>query len=206
MLFETSAQQEILLSVRTLDGRGNYDLTVEGTVLLAEGSDSDAARVAALIRRVLSQCERIDAAEETDQQVSSYSPPLQPTSSVAPFDWPAQCRAKDLSIHDNYVDVKLPSGRQQRIGVEYAGYAYRLSTFVAKQAFVASHPELQIQTWLRNGLARLVGFRADSKGRLVAESWVPNIELNQEDFRFYVRILAQSAGQFEYAMTGRDAD
>jgi len=121
------------------------------------------------------------------------------------FDWRIACRAKDFSIDEPYVEVTLIDGRRQRVCVERDGASFRLSTFVVKQGLVAALTDLPLQTWIRNSHAQLAGFRLDRKRRLVAEAWTPTIGLTPEDIRVYLRVLAQAANRFEYALTGKIA-
>jgi len=207
-LFEKAAMEGVRLAVVPAEEKRLYDLTVEGDVLLAERSESDAARVAALVRRVLIQSERLKAADgalPTGYRLGNQAPlPVDPIPESV--DWRIACRAKDLTIDGPFVDVKLTDERGQSVCIEYDGDAYRLSTFVAKQALVSGLSDLPLQTWNRNKLAQLVGFGMDRKRRLVGEAWIPNISLTAEDIRLYVRILANAADRFEYALTGKDAE
>jgi hypothetical protein len=206
-LFEKAAVDGIRLAVAAPDEKRAYDLTIEGDILLGERSESDAERVAALIRRVLRQREllkRADGVRPTEHLLANQAKPVD--FKPEPFDWRIACRAKDLSINDSYVEVRLADERRQSVYVERDSDSFRLSTFVAKQALVAALSDLPLQTWTRNRHAHLVGFRMDAKRRLVAEAWIPNIGLTPEDLRLYLRVLAQAADRFEYALTGKDAE
>jgi hypothetical protein len=206
-LFEKAAIEGIRLAVAAPDEKRAYDLTIEGDILLGERSESDSERVAALIRRVLHQWELLKSADGVRPTERSPGNPAKGDGhNPESFDWPIVCRAKDLSINDPYVEVILPDGRRQSVCVERDGDSFRLSTFVAKQALVAALSDLPLQTWIRNSHTHLVGFRMDRKRRLVAEAWIPNVGLTPEDVRFYLRVLAQAADRFEYALTGKDAE
>jgi hypothetical protein len=207
-LFEKAAIEGICLAIRDSDEKRTYDVTIEGDIVLAERSASDAARIVALLRRVLGQSELLkppDGARSPGNSLGNALP-LQVEPYPESFDWSTACRAKDFSINCPYVDVSLPGGRRQSIFVEYDGGAYRLSTFIAKQAVVSALSDLPLQTWSRNNFAQLVGFRMDCKRRLVGEAWIPNIGLTPEDICFYLRVVAQAADRFEYALTGKDAE
>ena len=67
-------------------------------------------------------------------------------------------------------------------------------------------PDLPIQVWLRNRATALVGFRIDSRGRLVGEALVPKAGLTAEEFQIYVRAVAVQCDRLEYLLTGRDQE
>lgn len=121
-------------------------------------------------------------------------------------EWGQLCRAKDLEIDEPYVAVKCKGYRRQRVAVEDQGDAYLISAFVARQAVVASLPDVPIQAWLRNRALMLVGFRIDRQGRLIGEAWIPRAGLDAEEFQLYVRMLATECDRFEYALTGKDVE
>jgi hypothetical protein len=121
-------------------------------------------------------------------------------------DWVRFCRAKDLSIDESHIDVGLGNERQHRVTVEEGDDTYLISAFVVRQAVVASLPDLPIQSWLRNRVTALVGFRIDRQGRLVAEASVPKMGLTAGEFQLYVRTVAVESDRFEYILTGRDVE
>ncbi len=121
-------------------------------------------------------------------------------------EWRRLCRAKDLEVDENYIDVKCNGERRQRVAVEDQEEAYMISAVVVRQAVVASLPDLPIQTWLRNRALMLVGFRIDRQHRLVGEAWIPKAGLVAEEFQLYVRMLATECDRFEYALTGKDIE
>ncbi len=58
--------------------------------------------------------------------------------------------------------------------------------------------------WLRNRRSRLVGFRVDGSGALVAHGWTPKIGLTSEAFQTLVRTVAREADRYEFQLTGLD--
>jgi len=121
-------------------------------------------------------------------------------------DWGRLCHAKDLAVLEDYIEVKCDGNRLQRVSIQDDGNAYLISTFVVRQAVVASLPDLPIQAWLRNRASMLVGFRIDRQGRLLGEAWIPKVGIEAEEFQLYVRMLATECDRFEYALTGKDVE
>lgn len=121
-------------------------------------------------------------------------------------EWIRLCRAKDFSIDEPHVDVRFEDERRHRVTVEDEGDAYRISSFVVRQAVVASLPDLPIQLWIRNRSTQLVGFRIDRQQRLVGETWIPKAGVTPEEFQLYVRTVAAECDRLEYVLTGRDTE
>ena len=121
-------------------------------------------------------------------------------------DWIRLCHARDLTLHDNHIDVSFNDGRHHRVDVTDEGDVYRIRGIVARRATVTSIPNLPIQIWKRNRTTHLVGFRIDRKMRLVAEAWAPKPGLTPEEFQFYLRSLAAECDRFEYILTGKDVE
>jgi hypothetical protein len=116
------------------------------------------------------------------------------------------CRAKDLAIDGDHVEVKLKDDRHHRVSVADDADAYQLSAIVVRKARVQSLPGLPVRVWLRNRSTQLVGFRIDHRCRLVAEAWIPKIDLTAEEFQLYVRTVATECDRFEYLLTGKDVE
>src|SRR5688572_17913857 len=121
-------------------------------------------------------------------------------------DWTPLCRARDLTIHENHVDVTFKDGRRHRVIVTDEGDVYRIRGIVVRRATVTSVPNLPVQIWRRNRTTHLVGFRIDRKMRLVAEAWAAKPGLTVEEFQLYLRTVAAECGRFEYILTGRDVE
>lgn len=62
----------------------------------------------------------------------------------------------------------------------------------------------QLDAWQRNRAVKLVGFRVDARGRLVAEARVPKHGLTPDEFRTYVSAVATEADRLELILTGKD--
>lgn len=121
-------------------------------------------------------------------------------------DWRQFCKVRDLDVRGDAVDVTLDNDRRHRIAVREEPAGFRCTAVVARSAVVAGIPGAPLLAWLRNRETRLVGFRFDPRGNLVAEAVVPRAGLERDEFRLYLRSLAVEADWFEYTLTGRDAE
>lgn len=120
-------------------------------------------------------------------------------------EWLRFCRAKDFEVHEKTVTVSLPDERRHRVRVEDAGESFQLTSVVVSASVGDGIEDLPIRTWQRNRGTELVGFRIDSKGRLVGISWVPKAGLSEAEFQLYVRTLASECDRYEFELTGKDA-
>ena len=121
--------------------------------------------------------------------------------------WLRYCCDPDMECGESHVVVRFSDERRQKVMVdERDNEYYLLSAFVIRQAAVASLPALPLQIWLRNRATSLVGFRIDSRGRLVGEALVPKVGLTAEEFRIYVRTVAVECDRLEYLLTGGDQE
>lgn len=121
-------------------------------------------------------------------------------------DWRQFCKVRDLDVRDDSVVVTLDNDRKHRIAVREDPEGFRCTAMVARSAVVARVQGAPLLAWLRNRETRLVGFRFDTRGNLVAEAVVPRAGLERDEFRLYVRTLAVEADWFEYTLTGRDTE
>jgi len=121
-------------------------------------------------------------------------------------DWIRFCRARNFLVEAPDVDVILPDGRRHRVTVEEKENSYLINAIVIKKRMANQINDLAIQTWIRNRVTSIVGFRVDTKGRLLAEAWVPKLGLSKEEFQFYLNTLAMEADRFEYELTGEDVE
>jgi hypothetical protein len=119
-------------------------------------------------------------------------------------DWSSLCSVSDFEVDGQSIMVLFPDDRSHKILVQTSGNEYILTAVVAWPALVAATPDLAIFAWQRNRTVSLIGFRIDKKGRLVAESRVPQTGLTADEFQFYVRHLAIEADRFEYMLSGLD--
>lgn len=121
-------------------------------------------------------------------------------------EWSRLCKVKDFSVMDSLIDVQFASGRHHKVSVEEHKEVYLLSSIVVRRSVVSSFTDLPINAWLRNRAIDLVGFRIDRKKRLIGEAWVPKAGLTPEEFQLYVRTVAMECDQFEFFITGKDAE
>ena len=121
-------------------------------------------------------------------------------------EWEVLCRGADFLVEAPLVHVQLGDQRRHRVTVEEHGSEYLLSAIVVRRSVVGSDPGLALEAWLRNRTTRLVGFRIDTRGRLIGEAWVPKAGLTAEEFQLVARTVAAECDRFEYALTGRDVE
>ncbi|MGD9854329.1 MAG: hypothetical protein AB7U20_05195 [Planctomycetaceae bacterium] len=121
-------------------------------------------------------------------------------------DWASYCNAPDLTVDGPHITLDFGDDRRHLVTVKEEPDAYIISGFVARQAVVASLPNLPVDIWLRNRAVTLMGFRIDRRGRLLGEAWVPKIGLTAEEFQLYLRTVAVECDRFEYILTGRDVE
>lgn len=122
-------------------------------------------------------------------------------------EWAGLCDGEDIDVDETGVTVSFHDGRCHRVTVTESDDEYRLHAVVARPATVARlGRELPVDVWLRNRAVSLVGFRHDSRGRLVCEAHVPKSELTAAEFQFYLRTIASESDRFEYVLTGQDVE
>ena len=120
--------------------------------------------------------------------------------------WQRFCRGAGLTVDGDQVAVALDDGRSHSVAVSEDTDGYRLSAIVARPSVLSRVEDAPIRIWRRNREVHLVGFRIDSRGRLVAEAWVPKSGLDSEEFRLYLRDVAAEADRFEFVLTGQDVE
>jgi hypothetical protein len=121
-------------------------------------------------------------------------------------EWAAFCGAKDFTRDGSDIVVGFGDGRSQRVSVAEEAGAYVLSSFVARRETVVAISDLALRVWTRNRAVALVGFRMDTRERLVGEAWIPSVGLTAEEFQLYVRTVAAECDRLEYILTGRDKE
>jgi hypothetical protein len=122
------------------------------------------------------------------------------------LEWKTLSRAAGLKVEGDEIHVSLGTGRKQLVQVSDARDTIRLHSFVARAAIVAQIENVSLRAWQRNRAVALVSFRIDQKGRLLGESWVPKIGLNEIEFQLYVITLAVECDRFEQQFTGHDVE
>ncbi|MBM7085674.1 MULTISPECIES: YbjN domain-containing protein [Micromonospora] len=88
--------------------------------------------------------------------------------------------------------------------VHDGGEAYLLTAVVANAEVVGQWDRLYREAWERNRHTRLVGFRVDADGALVAHGWTPKDGLTADAFQAVVRAVAREADRYEFQLTGTD--
>ena len=122
-------------------------------------------------------------------------------------EWARMCQgAESIAIDEKGVMVELSNGRRHRILVRDQGDSYEFTAVVARPNALEKINDISLQAWKRNRAAQLVGFRIDSRGRLVGESWVPKTGLDADEFCLYIRRIAAECDHFEYVLTGQDRE
>ena len=122
-------------------------------------------------------------------------------------EWARMCQgAESIAIDEKGVMVELSNGRRHRILVRDQGDSYEFTAVVARPKALEKINDISLQAWKRNRAAQLVGFRIDSRGRLVGESWVPKAGLDADEFCLYIRRIAAECDHFEYVLTGQDRE
>ncbi len=115
---------------------------------------------------------------------------------------------RDLDIEPDpkrpAVVVRFDNGRSHRVRVRVAPDGYVLESVIAGPAHTALLGDLHIAAWKRNRSSRLVGYRIDAYGRLVAHVWTPREGLTPEMFMLLMRQVAGEADRHELLLTGRD--
>ncbi len=122
---------------------------------------------------------------------------------MAIVEWQAWCKAEDLAVDGDVVEVTVGRSRKHRITVEDCGDALRL-TGVVVGSRRSDQDGLEVEVWQRNRRLMLVGMRFDKQDRLIGESWAPKAGLVQDEFLLYLRTLARECDRYEFQLTGQD--
>ena len=122
------------------------------------------------------------------------------------FEWREWCKQKRFPCSQDEVEIRLGTGRSQRVRVEDRTDCLLLTSVVTKQASTAQMENPSIEAWKRNRAVSLAGFRIDEKGRLVAHSWVPKAGLTSDEFGLVLEHLASECDRFEFQLTGQDRE
>jgi hypothetical protein len=123
--------------------------------------------------------------------------------------WQAWCGSDVLETADSSVTCWFGAinGSRRHIVrvVENEGDFGLEATIVGSAVLKQMSRSAQLEAWQRNRVVKLVGFRVDARGRLVAEARVPKHGLKPEEFRFYLMAVATEADRLELVLTGKDA-
>jgi hypothetical protein len=120
-------------------------------------------------------------------------------------DWTHLCRGKEFDVEGSRVNVKLADERRHFVEVEEGPDAYLLQAVVLRPGAAAEIENLAVRMWLWNRNTSLVGFRKDTRGRLIGESWVPKAT-DAREFCFYLKAVATECDRVEYILTGHDKE
>ncbi len=120
-------------------------------------------------------------------------------------EWHRLVRGRDFDVGADSVVVRL-GVRSHKLTVADAGDQFLLTAIVARPKLVRQIDDLILRTWQRNRAMQLVGFRIDSRERLVAEAVVPKAGLTAEEFQLYARTVARESDRFEFELTGEDVE
>lgn len=108
-------------------------------------------------------------------------------------------RASDvrLDLVRSSIVVTLRNGRRHEIRIDPRDDGYLFEAIVAGPRDTARLGDPAMNAWRRNRSSRLVGYRVDRRGRLVAHAWSPREGLTREMFLVLVRTLAREADRHE---------
>ena len=123
------------------------------------------------------------------------------------IEWREFCvGAPDIAPDSVGLAVQFSNGRVQRIDVRTGDGVIELRSVVARRTVTEHIDDVALKAWERNRASSQVGFRADDRGRLVGECWVPTAGLTRDEFLFYVRSAAAACDLFEFQLTGHDRE
>ncbi|MFI7280121.1 hypothetical protein ACIBOV_07630 [Micromonospora chersina] len=119
-------------------------------------------------------------------------------------EWRALCDADDLRVKRHDIIVRFANDRSHSVGVHDLTDAYLVTAVVAAPEALVQVPDIRRKAWLRNRHTKLVGFRIDEDGYLVAQAWIPKNGLTADAFQAMVRAVAREADRYEFQLTGAD--
>lgn len=120
-------------------------------------------------------------------------------------DWQRLTREAGLTLVGDTIEVGLHAGRRQQVLVDDAHVAMlRVWSVAARSAMLRPIRDPDVYAWRRNRVSDLVGFKTDTRGRLIGEAWVPTEGLDADEWAVYVRAVACACDRIEYLLTGRD--
>ena len=121
-------------------------------------------------------------------------------------DWRKLTREPAFDVQGDAISVRLEGERGQQVFVEDANPALlRVWSVAARPAMLQQLEEgPDLYAWGRNRLSDLVGFKTDSRGRLIGEAWVPTEGLDAGEGAVYVRAVALACDRVEYLLSGKD--
>src|SRR5688500_7838669 len=99
--------------------------------------------------------------------------------------------APDLDASRGRIVVRLPNPRSHAVSVSESVDGYSLEAVIAGRHATSRIDAAAIKAWRRNRSSRVVGYRIDRRGRLVAHAWSSRAGITQELFQTIVRALAR---------------
>jgi hypothetical protein len=120
-------------------------------------------------------------------------------------DWRSYCSASDLTIEGDSVLVHLPGDRAHRVSIHDEQDVYRLTSIIVRPAVIAQMEAFPLHVWERNRGTELVGFKIDTRRRLIGEAWIPKAGLTAPEFATFLHAVAAECDRFEYQLTGSDS-
>lgn len=123
-----------------------------------------------------------------------------------PADWRRWSTRDGLRLDGHTIEVTFADDRRQKVHVEEqpADGTIRLWSLVARPAIVKRLADPDDYAWQRNRGSHLVGFKVDSKWRMIGEIYLPAETLGADEWRFCVHLLASRCDRIEYLLSGRD--
>ncbi|WBB76607.1 hypothetical protein O7602_14200 [Micromonospora sp. WMMD1128] len=119
-------------------------------------------------------------------------------------DWHRLCSVDDMRAKRQHVNVSFASGRSHSVRIQESPDGYLLTAVVAGADVVGQWHRLYREAWEKNRHSRMVGFRVDGEGRMVAHGWTPKAGLTAQAFQRLVRAVAREADRYEFQLTGTD--
>lgn len=119
-------------------------------------------------------------------------------------DWQRLCEAPDMRWKGQQVIVLFANGRSHAVRVHDSADSYLVTAVVAGADVVLQWDGMHLEAWLRNRHSRLVGFRVDEDGRMLAHGWTPKDGLTADAFQTLLRAVAREADRYEFHLTGAD--
>jgi hypothetical protein len=127
---------------------------------------------------------------------------------MARTEWQTWCRKEGFQAGDDAVICwfgRINESRKHVVRVSEGEEDFALeATIVGRRVLEQMARPAQLDAWQRNRAVKLVGFRVDVRGRLLAEARVPKHGLKPDEFRIYLMAVATEADRLELMLTGRD--
>ena len=119
-------------------------------------------------------------------------------------DWKRLIKGADFKRKKSGVLVLLANGRKHFVRVSEGAEGFLLEATVATSRELEAHGDPLVAAWARNRRSRLVGYRIDRQGRLVAHSWSPAEGVTKETFELLIKAVAREADRQEFLLTSTD--